>query len=91
MGIVEVHQGVRDKSLAVLQVRKRHGLSKEEVCYIGDDELDSPVLQAVGMSAAPNDAMPGFRKRVDYVAKAGGGRGAVRELVDLILRAQKRI
>lgn len=91
LGVAEIHQGVKDKSQVVLRVRRRYGLKKEELCYIGDDELDIPVLQAVGLSAAPEDAMPDLRRRVDYIASAGGGRGAVREVVDLILRSQKLI
>jgi len=91
LGVTEVHQGIKDKGLVVRQVRKRYGLRNEELCYIGDDELDAPVLEAVGLSAAPKDAMPDLRRRVDYIASAGGGRGAVREVVDLILKAQKLI
>ncbi len=91
LGVAELHQGVSDKSLVVKQVQLRHGLRKAQLCYIGDDDLDLPVLPSVGLSAAPCDAMPNLLGRVDYVADAKGGRGAVREVVDLILKAQDLI
>ena len=61
-----------------------------DVAYMGDDLLDLPVLTRVGLSAAPADAAPEVRERVDWVSTAGGGRGAARELVELVLRAQQR-
>ena len=68
LGVTEIHQGVREKLLVVRQLLKRHRLRKEELCYIGDDELDAPVLEAVGLSAAPADAMPAG---LVYVLKKG--------------------
>ena len=73
------------------QVSERYGLNQKEVSFIGDDELDVPLLKTVGLSAAPDDAVPVVRELVDYVASAGGGRGAVREVVDLILRSKNLI
>ena len=61
-----------------------------EVAFMGDDLLDLPVLNRVGLSAAPADAVADVRERVDWVSQAPGGRGAVRELVELVLRAQGR-
>ena len=69
---------------------RRHRLTDDEVAYMGDDLLDLPVLARVGLSAAPADAMDEVRSRVDFVARAGGGHGAARELVVLVLKAQKR-
>ncbi len=57
---------------------------------MGDDLLDLQVLARVGLSAAPADAAPEVRERVDWVSSCGGGRGAARELVELVLRAQQR-
>ena len=57
---------------------------------MGDDLLDLPVLARVGLSAAPADGAPEVRARVDWVSPSGGGRGAVRELIELVLRAQGR-
>jgi 3-deoxy-D-manno-octulosonate 8-phosphate phosphatase (KDO 8-P phosphatase) len=55
---------------------------------MGDDLLDLPVLSQVGLSAAPADAAPEVLSRVDWVSHCGGGQGAVRELVETLLRAQ---
>jgi 3-deoxy-D-manno-octulosonate 8-phosphate phosphatase (KDO 8-P phosphatase) len=60
----------------------------EEVAYMGDDVNDVPLLRKVGLSACPADARPEVRAVVDFVARAAGGRGAVRELCDLLLRAR---
>jgi 3-deoxy-D-manno-octulosonate 8-phosphate phosphatase (KDO 8-P phosphatase) len=57
---------------------------------MGDDLLDLPVLGRVGLSAAPSDAAPEVRDRVHWVCAAAGGRGAARELIELVLRAQGR-
>ncbi len=64
------------------------GLADEEVAYMGDDVNDLPLLARVGLSAAPADARPEVRAAVHLVTRAPGGRGAVRELCDLILEAK---
>lgn len=91
LGIKDVWQSARDKLAAFEELVARHDLKDSEVCFIGDDDFDLPLLARAGVSAAPVTAMPQVRKQVDYVCKAAGGRGAVREVLDLILRAQKRI
>jgi 3-deoxy-D-manno-octulosonate 8-phosphate phosphatase (KDO 8-P phosphatase) len=89
--ITEVHQGNVDKVAVFDKIRTRHKLSYSEICFIGDDEFDLPLLRKVGVSAAPRDAMERVRREVDIVTAKGGGRGAVRELLDVILRAKKLI
>jgi len=88
--IPEVHQGAHDKLAVLRDIVGRHGLELNQVAYIGDDVNDLEVLQAVGFSAAPADAIPVVRKAVHYVCKKVGGGGAVREVADLILAAQAR-
>ena len=78
------------KVRAYQQILRREKLEDADVAYMGDDLLDLPVLTRVGFSAAPADAVADVRTRVDFVARAGGGNGAVRELVELLLRAQGR-
>ena len=85
-----VEQGVRSKLAAYEQIVRDARLEDAEVAYMGDDLLDLQVLARVGLSAAPADAAPEVRERVDWVSSCGGGRGAARELVELILRAQQR-
>ena len=86
--VPEVHQGVDDKLSLMKQLIAKHGLSLDQVAYIGDDINDVEALMAVGFSAAPADAMPVVLKNVDYVCQKKGGEGAVREVADHILEAQ---
>jgi 3-deoxy-D-manno-octulosonate 8-phosphate phosphatase (KDO 8-P phosphatase) len=69
-------------------IKKKYHLSDKEIAYIGDDLMDIPLLQLVGFSAAPNDAMEDIFASVQYVCSKGGGRGAAREVIDLILKAK---
>jgi 3-deoxy-D-manno-octulosonate 8-phosphate phosphatase (KDO 8-P phosphatase) len=85
-----VAQGVKSKIAAYEQIVRDARVEDEDVAYMGDDLLDLQVLARVGLSAAPADAAAEVRERVDWVSAAGGGRGAVRELVELVLRAQQR-
>ncbi len=85
-----VHQGVTSKLSAFEQILKSSGLAEEAVSYMGDDLLDLPVLDRAGLAAAPADAAREVRQAVHWVSTARGGRGAVRELIELILRAQGR-
>jgi 3-deoxy-D-manno-octulosonate 8-phosphate phosphatase (KDO 8-P phosphatase) len=66
------------------------GLPDTAIAYMGDDLLDLPVLCRVGLSAAPADAAEMVKQRVNWVSSAPGGYGAVRELVELLLRATDR-
>ena len=85
-----VQQGVTSKASAFDTILKSSGLAEEAVCYMGDDLLDLPVLERVGLSAAPADAAHEVRQRVHWVSEAPGGRGAARGLIELVLRAQGR-
>jgi 3-deoxy-D-manno-octulosonate 8-phosphate phosphatase (KDO 8-P phosphatase) len=89
LGLPEVHQGVRDKLAALRDIAGRHGLTLQEVAFIGDDVNDLEALQSVGFSAAPGDALPPVRQVVDYICRKRGGEGAVREVADLILAAKR--
>ena len=88
--IPEVHQGVMDKISLVREMTERHGLSMEEVAYMGDDVNDVETLEAVGFSASPADGMPQALAVVDYVCAKKGGEGAVREIIEMILAAQHK-
>jgi 3-deoxy-D-manno-octulosonate 8-phosphate phosphatase (KDO 8-P phosphatase) len=85
-----VAQGVKSKITAYEQIIRDARVEDADVAYMGDDLLDLQVLARVGLSAAPADAAAEVRERVDWVSTADGGRGAVRELVELVLRAQQR-
>jgi YrbI family 3-deoxy-D-manno-octulosonate 8-phosphate phosphatase len=87
--IPELHQGVMDKLSCIRALAERYRLSLTQVAYIGDDVNDLEALTVVGFSAAPADAMPVVKAAVSYVCKAKGGEGAVREIAEMILEAQK--
>jgi len=88
--IPEVHQGVMDKLSLVREMASRHGLSLDQVAYIGDDINDLETLKAVGFSATPADGMPQVAEVVDYVCIKKGGEGAVREVIEMLLESQQR-
>jgi 3-deoxy-D-manno-octulosonate 8-phosphate phosphatase (KDO 8-P phosphatase) len=88
LGITLVHQGVAGKLDTYEQIADSLMLEDDEIAYMGDDILDLPVLARVGLAAAPADAAEDVLSRVHWVAKANGGAGAARELIELILRAQ---
>src|SRR5262245_23466649 len=85
-----VEQGVKSKLATYQQIIQDARVEDAEVAYMGDDLLDLPVLERVGLSAAPADAAPEVRDRVHWVSSVGGGRGAARELIEVVLRAQQR-
>lgn len=85
-----VRQGVPSKRAAFEQILTESQVDEGQVAYMGDDLLDLPVLLRVGLSAAPADAAPEVRERVHWVSSAPGGRGAARELIELVLRTQGR-
>ena len=88
LGITELYQNLDNKLEAYTKIKKKLGITDDEIAYVGDDEPDLPVLNCAGFSAAPADAMPQVISRVDYVCKRSGGDGAVREVIDLILAAR---
>ncbi len=77
LGIAETYQNRMDKTNVYHEVKMKFNLNDDEVCFIGDDDFDIPLLNEVGFSAAPCDAMETVRKTVDYVAKNNGRRAAV--------------
>ena len=88
LGITIVSQGGADKLAGYEQILAAQGLSDAEVGYMGDDLQDLPVLRRAGFSAAPADAAPEVRAAVPWVSASGGGRGAARECIEHVLRAQ---
>jgi 3-deoxy-D-manno-octulosonate 8-phosphate phosphatase (KDO 8-P phosphatase) len=88
LGIVEVHQGVLNKLEIFEEILQKRSLHYENIAFIGDDIVDIPLLKRVGFSVAVADASEDVKKCVDYNTKKTGGDGAVREVCELILRAQ---
>ena len=90
LGIKLVYQGIQNKAEIYQRIKKRTGFRDEHIAYAGDDIVDLPFLRAVGLAITVRDGWPGIRPMVDYVTEAEGGRGAVREISELILMAQNR-
>jgi 3-deoxy-D-manno-octulosonate 8-phosphate phosphatase (KDO 8-P phosphatase) len=88
LGITLIYQGVARKADSYQQILAEQHLTDGDVAYMGDDIVDLAVLERAGLSTAPADAVAEVRARVDWVSSAGGGRGAVREMVEMILRVQ---
>lgn len=88
LGIEELHLKVRDKGQALNAILGKYGLAPEEICGIGDDIVDLPILLRVGLPIAPANAHQEAKKAAAYITKRRGGDGAVREAIELILRAR---
>jgi 3-deoxy-D-manno-octulosonate 8-phosphate phosphatase (KDO 8-P phosphatase) len=86
--LAHVFQGKQDKLTVYESILKETGLRPPQTAYMGDDLMDLPILNRVGLAAAPANAVAEIRQRVHYTAERGGGQGAVREICDLILEAQ---
>jgi len=88
LGITEVFQKCYDKKKAYRQLAKKYSLDDREVAYIGDDIVDIPLLLSVGLPVVVADADDNVKSRALMVTEKGGGRGAVREVSDFILKAK---
>jgi 3-deoxy-D-manno-octulosonate 8-phosphate phosphatase (KDO 8-P phosphatase) len=88
MGIVDVYKGCKDKAAALRDFAQRHNLDLGQVCFVGDDVNDVPALEIAGLGVVPATAHADARSKAGLVTKAGGGQGAVREIVDTILTKQ---
>ena len=90
LGVQIVRQGAGDKLAAAREIIEQLGLGLKQLCYIGDDLPDLPVVRAAGLGVAVADAAAELRQAADYVTTAPGGAGAVRETVEMILKTQRR-
>ena len=90
LALEPVRQGVTDKLAAVKQILDDLGLRPEQVCYLGDDLPDLPVIRNVGFGVAVADACEEVRREAHYTTAAIGGSGAARETIELILKTQRR-
>jgi 3-deoxy-D-manno-octulosonate 8-phosphate phosphatase (KDO 8-P phosphatase) len=86
LGIKEVYTGQTDKLPVFQQFLRQYGLSPIEVCYIGDDLPDLPVMRKIGLPACPADAVPEVTAVADYVSPFAGGRGCVRDVIEKVLK-----
>lgn len=90
LGVDFIRQGTENKLAAAEQIITELELEKEEVCYIGDDLTDVALMNAVGISASVADGALDVRNCADFVTRSPGGTGAIRELIEMLLKSQKR-
>lgn len=90
LGIKLLYQKATDKASVYGKILARTRLPDKNVAFVGDDLVDIPVLKKVGFSAAVPGAVPEVKEIVDYVTSKAGGEGAVREICELVLKAQNK-
>ena len=90
LGLDVVRQGVVDKAAVLEELMNTHGWQCKDIAYMGDDVVDLPVLQQVGLAACPSDAAAEVRAVAHVISDRPGGHGAARALIENILQAQGR-
>jgi 3-deoxy-D-manno-octulosonate 8-phosphate phosphatase (KDO 8-P phosphatase) len=88
MRVDVVLENVFPKSIALDKILKRYRISAEEICFVGDDLVDLSLMKRVGLPIAVFNAAPEIKQGAAYITLREGGRGAVREVAELILKAQ---
>jgi len=88
LGINHLYQGILDKLAAYEELKNSLGLADEAIAYVGDDVVDLPVLRRAGLAVAVADAHPLVQRHVHWQTRSPGGRGAARDLCELIMEAQ---
>ena len=90
MQVFAVYQNVAKKEKTYKKILKKFKLTDSQVCFIGDELIDLPVLNRAGFSVAVSNAVPEVKRKADYITKRPGGGGAVREVIEIILKSQKK-
>lgn len=88
--IADVYQGAMSKVAALAELAEKYSLDLAEICYVGDDLIDLPVMIQVGLACAVANAVPEVKINAHYTACHTGGNGAVREIIELVLKAQHK-
>lgn len=91
LGVAHIYQGQKDKASAYEHLKEALSLPDEAVAYVGDDVIDLPVMRRVGLAIAVGDAHPLVRRNAHWCTGAQGGRGAAREVCELIMEAQDNL
>jgi len=86
-----VYQGQQDKAAAFHEILEKTGFRAEEVCYVGDDVIDLPVMRLCGLAIAVKNAREEVIRESDYVTPHTGGHGAVRDAIEYVLREQGKL
>jgi 3-deoxy-D-manno-octulosonate 8-phosphate phosphatase (KDO 8-P phosphatase) len=88
LGIQHVYQGKHEKLPAYEELKQKLGLEDEQIAYVGDDVVDLPIMTRVGLAVAVQDALPFVKQHAHWQTSRGGGRGAAREVCELLMEAQ---
>ncbi|KGN72281.1 3-deoxy-D-manno-octulosonate 8-phosphate phosphatase [Porphyromonas macacae] len=88
LGLQYVFMGARHKMDNLKELMEETGLKPEEICYIGDDLPDVPVMEAVGLAVAPADAVPEAKEAAQYISQCYGGHGVVRDVIEQTMRCR---
>ena len=88
LGISHVYQGRRDKLPAYHELRRDLGLDDAQIAFVGDDVMDLPIMREVGLAIAVQDAHPLVKRHAHWQTPSPGGRGAGRDVCELIMQAQ---
>lgn len=91
LGVVEFHCGFVRKLPVIEEICKRRGLTLSQIAFIGDDWVDADAMLAVGLPMAVADSQPEILEIASWTSSRGGGRGAVREAINFILKAQGKL
>ncbi len=89
LGMHKLYQGQKNKETALDELVKEYNIDYSEVAYMGDDLPDLCVLRKVGLPSCPNDAVDEVKEICEFIAPKNGGRGAVRDLCNLLLQSKK--
>ena len=90
LGVNKVYLGIHEKDIAFDDFVSTFNINPDQVLYMGDDDPDVPVMEKVGVSTCPQDALPDVKRVVDYVSHKKGGDGCVREIVEQVMRVQDK-
>ncbi|MCW9058575.1 MAG: 3-deoxy-manno-octulosonate-8-phosphatase KdsC [Gammaproteobacteria bacterium] len=91
LGVKRIYQGQHDKTVAFLELLAEMNLSADQVAYVGDDVVDLPVMRQVGLAIAVQDAHPLVKKHAHWQTPSGGGRGAGRDVCEMLLEAMGKL
>lgn len=88
LGVQEIYSNMQDKWPPFKQFLDRTGFSAQDICYMGDDLPDLPVMRKVGLPVCPNDAVPEVLDIAEYISPYKGGHGCVRDVLEKVLKLQ---
>ncbi len=88
MGVVEVIGGILPKENVLGEIKKKYKVKESEICFVGDDWIDLGLIEKVGVAVAVPDAPSIVKRASNYITKKRGGKGAVREVADIIFKAR---